>query len=169
MTVHLLVTQLRFTRSELIRCLEGVTEDEARKRFEPMNSISWIVGHLADQENLYWVRMAQGIKILPDLKDLVGFGRPPSTPPLDEMWSAWREITSTADRYLDAVSTEVLDTYFEMGGKPIKENVGTLLMRNIYHYWFHTGEAYAIRQFLGHRDLPDFVGNMSQAAYYSVR
>lgn len=169
MTVNLLVTQLRFTRSELIRCLEGVTEDEARKRFEPMNSISWIVGHLADQENLYWVRMAQGIKMSPDLKDLVGFGRPPSTPPLYEMLSAWREITSTADRYLDAVSTEVLETYFEMGGKPIKENVGTLFMRNIYHYWFHTGEAYAIRQFLGHRELPDFVGNMSQAAYYSVR
>lgn len=169
MTVNLLVTQLRFTRSELIRCLEGVTEDEARKRFEPMNSISWVVGHLADQENLYWVRMAQGIKMSPDLRDLVGFGRPPSTPPLDEMWSTWREITSIADRYLDVVSTEVLETYFEMGGKPIKENVGTLLMRNIYHYWFHTGEAYAMRQFLGHRDLPDFVGNMSQAAYYFER
>ena len=52
---HLLVTQLRFTRSELVRCLEGVSDADARRRFEPMNCISWIVGHLADQENHFWV------------------------------------------------------------------------------------------------------------------
>jgi hypothetical protein len=34
-----------------------------------------------------------------------------------------------------------------------------------YHYWFHTGEAHAIRQLLGHPDLPQFVGDMSQAVY----
>ena len=27
---HLLVTQLRFTRSELLRCLQGVSDEEAR-------------------------------------------------------------------------------------------------------------------------------------------
>ncbi len=165
MTVHLLVTQLRFTRGELVRCLEDITDDEARKRFGPMNSVSWIVGHLADQENRYWIRLAQGRKILPALKELVGYGRPPSTPPLNEMWSAWQQITKTADRYLDSISTEDLGTYFEVAGKPIGENIGTLLMRNIYHYWFHTGEAYAIRQLLGHVNLPEFVGNMNQAAF----
>jgi hypothetical protein len=41
-----------------------------------------------------------------------------------------------------------------------------MLMRNIYHYWFHTGEIHAIRQMLGHSGLPDFVGDMSKAAYY---
>jgi hypothetical protein len=34
-----------------------------------------------------------------------------------------------------------------------------------YHYWFHTGEAHAIRQMLGHRDLPQFVGDMAAAVY----
>ena len=34
-----------------------------------------------------------------------------------------------------------------------------------YHYWFHLGEAYAIRQLLGHPDLPEFVGDMSEALY----
>ena len=42
---HPLVTQLRFARSELMRCLEGVSDQDARRRFEPMNCISWIVGH----------------------------------------------------------------------------------------------------------------------------
>ena len=34
-----------------------------------------------------------------------------------------------------------------------------------YHYWFHTGEAHAIRQQLGQTDLPQFVGDMSAALY----
>lgn len=78
---HPLVTQLRFTRSELLRCLEGVSDEEARHRFEPMNCI----------------------------------------------------------------------------------------LRNIYHYWFHLGEAHAIRQLLGHTDLPQFVGDMSEALYRPER
>ncbi len=36
-----------------------------------------------------------------------------------------------------------------------------------YHYWFHLGEAHAVRQMLGHKDLPQFVGDMSQAHYRS--
>ena len=41
-----------------------------------------------------------------------------------------------------------------------------MLLRNIYHYWFHMGEAHAIRQLLGHPDLPQFVGDMSEAVYW---
>ena len=40
-----------------------------------------------------------------------------------------------------------------------------MLMRTIYHYWFHTGEAAAVRQLLGHTGLPEFVGDMSAATY----
>jgi hypothetical protein len=40
-----LVIQLRFARNELMRALEGVSDEEARRRFEPMNCISWMVGH----------------------------------------------------------------------------------------------------------------------------
>jgi uncharacterized damage-inducible protein DinB len=162
---HLLVAQLRFARSELVRCLEGVSDADARRRCEPMNCISWIVGHLADQENHFWVLWAQGQQVAPDLREQVGYGQPPSTPPLDEMWAVWRTITSTADRYLDTLTPALLQTHLEWNGKPFPENVGTLLMRNVYHYWFHLGEAHAIRQLLGHPDLPQFVGDMSQALY----
>ena len=40
-----------------------------------------------------------------------------------------------------------------------------LLLRNIYHYWYHLGEAGAVRQMLGHRDLPQFVGDMAGVQY----
>jgi len=29
-----------------------------------------------------------------------------------------------------------------------------------YHYWFHIGEAHAVRQMLGHGNLPDFVSDL---------
>lgn len=163
--IHPLVTQLRFTRSEFVRCLDGVSAEEAIHRFEPMNCISWIIGHLALQENLYWVLWAQGEKLAPELHERVGWGKPPSTPPLDEMWSVWRTITAAADSYLDTLTPEVLETHLEWKGKPLRESVGTMLLRNTYHYWFHLGEAHAIRQMLGHKDLPQFVGNMSAAVY----
>ncbi len=161
---HPLVTQLRFTRSELIRCLEGVSAEDAVRRLGPMNCISWTVGHLANQENFYWVQCGQGQELAPNLHRL-GYGQPASTPPLDEMWDAWRTVTTAADRYLDRLTPELLQTHLEWNGKPRHESVGTMLMRNIYHYWFHTGEAHAIRQQLGHTDLPQFVGDMSEALY----
>jgi len=159
---HPLVIQLRFARSEFVRCLDGISEEDGVKRLLPMNCISWIVGHLANQENGYWVFMAQGKALAPELRKLVGFGQPASTPPLADMWATWREIIAAADDYLDTLTPAMLQTRFLWKGEPVDETVGTLLQRNIYHYWFHTGEAHAIRQMLGHPDLPQFVGNMRE-------
>ena len=162
---HPMVIQLRFSRSEFQRGLTGLKDDEARRRFEPMNSISWMIGHLANQENFYWVRMAQGEKMRPELRDLVGTGMPASTPPLAEMWSAWKEITEAADPYLDTLTSEQMASHFELRGRQIGESIGTLLHRNIHHYWYHLGEAMAVRQLIGGQELPEFVGNMNEAVY----
>ena len=177
---HPLVTQLRFARSEFVRCLEGVSDKDARRRIMPMNCISWIVGHLAAQEQSYFVFFPQGKVLYPELIKKVGFGYPASTPPLAEMWQVWNEITAEADVFLDSLSAEDLRTHLEQttdgleaGGfgtvskqmlaqssVQLSENVGTKLLRTTYHYFFHTGEAHAVRQQLGHPDLPYFVGYM---------
>jgi hypothetical protein len=169
MMAHFLVDQLRFARSEFVRCLEGVSEEDACRRLEPMNCISWIVGHLANQEHRYWVILGQGQDLAPGLNDLVGYGKPASTPSLSEMWDTWRAVTAAADAYLDTLTPELMLTHFEREGKPVAESVGTMLIRNLYHYWFHTGEGHAIRQMLGHTDLPQFVGDMTRALYRSER
>jgi hypothetical protein len=163
---HPLVNQLRFARSEFTRCLEGVSPEDAVRRVMPMNCLSWIVGHMASQEGAYWVLLAQGQKLRPELRDLVGTGKPASTPPFAEMWSAWREITVAADVYLDTLTVETLQTHFLWKGEPFRETIGTLLLRNLYHYWYHTGEAAGIRQALGHTNLPDFVGDLGVHAPY---
>ena len=165
MSFHPLVTQLRFARSEFLRCLEGVSAKNAIRRLEPMNCISWIVGHLANQEHRYWVLWAQGRELAPGLNELVGYGMPASTPPLGEMWAIWRTVTQSADHFLDTLTPSKLQTHVEYEGQRLDESIGTLLQRNLYHYWFHAGEAHAIRQMLGHRDLPQFVGDMAQAPY----
>ena len=81
------------------------------------------------------------------------------------MWAAWRTVTAAADEYLATLTPQILQTHLEWKGRTWPESVGTLLQRNLYHYWYHTGEASAIRQMLGHTQLPDFVGDMSAAVY----
>ena len=163
---HPLVSQLRFTRHEWLRALRDVDEAEGRIRMEPMNSISWIVGHLAWHEQWYWLRYAQDLNPVPQLDELVGTGRPATTPSLQEMMSAWREITTAADSYLDTVTTETLQERFQWKNKPMRESAGTMLLRLTYHYWFHTGEVLAVRQLLGHRELPEFVGDIGAKGPY---
>lgn len=166
--VHPLVSQLQFSRSEFRRVFEGVTEEEATTRLGQMNCLSWIVGHLAAQEQSYWVITAQGADSVvdPDLNALVGYGSPPSTPPLGDMWNVWEEITLTADRYLNGLDSATLTTTLERDGQPMRESVGTMILRTTHHYWFHLGEAHAIRQQLGHQDLPMFVGSFGDHFYY---
>jgi hypothetical protein len=186
---HPLVTQLRFARSEFVRCLEGVSDEDARHRIMPMNCISWMVGHLAAQEQYYFIYFPQGKVPHPQLNKLVGFGHPASTPPLADMWQAWNDITKAGDSFLDTLTEEQLlthleqevngfeDSLFGMVSKKVLaqnsvrsgESVGTRMLRTIYHYFFHTGEAHAIRQQLGHPDLPYFVGDMEAAIYAITR
>lgn len=164
--VHPLVRQLRFTRGEFRRGLVGITDEEARRRFLPMNCISWNIGHLAWQEQRYWLTRAQGVVLLPEVQELFAYGAPASTPPLDEMWGAWDKITKAANPWLDGLTTEKLEEQVVIDGKPSPFIFGSLLYRMIYHYWYHLGENLAIRQMLGHTDLPQFVGNIDGEAPY---
>jgi hypothetical protein len=166
---HPLVLQLRFTRSEFKRALEGVTDEEARRRYMPMNCISWNIGHLAWQEQRYWLYRAQNQILLPEVNELFAYGAPGSTQPLNDVWEFWHTITSASDPWLETLTTEKLKELhsFEFDGVIRHFTFGTLMQRVIYHYWYHIGENMAIRQQLGHTDLPDFVGNIDDEAPYT--
>jgi len=163
---HPLVLQLRFTRSEFRRALDGLTDADARRRIMPMNCISWNIGHLAWQEQRYCLWRSQGLMPLPHVNELFAYGAPASTPPLEEMWAAWHTITQPADLWLDTLTTEKLQQHVIIDDQPSDLIFGSLLQRLIYHYWYHTGENMAIRQMPGHVDLPEFVGNIDDEAPY---
>lgn len=164
--MHPLVAQLYFTRKEFKRGLKGISDEDARRRFEPMNCISWMVAHMAYQEQRFWVKSPQGKVVAPELNDLAGYGKPASTPPLDEMWQAWHAVTEAANDYLETITPEMLTTHILSKGRRSPETIGTMLQRNIYHYWYHLGESQAIRQLLGHDKLGQFVGSIGDEAPY---
>jgi len=161
---HPMVDQLRFTRSEFTRGIKGVKQDEARQRFLPMNCISWNVGHLAWQEQRYFLFYAQAQMPLPEIDRGFAYGAPASTPPLKETLAAWRTITWQADAWLESLTSETLLQNVIRNGKPTDCIYGNLLQRLIYHYWYHLGENLAIRQQLGHTHLPQFVGDIDNQA-----
>ena len=97
---HPLVSQLLFTRNEFGRALEGVTDADARERFMPMNCISWNVGHLAWQEQRYWLTRLQGKVLLPELNEKFCYGCPAIKPPLDEMRAAWHAVVEASAPFL---------------------------------------------------------------------
>jgi hypothetical protein len=161
-----LVSQLRFTRSEFMRAVKGVTDEEARKRLLPMNCISWNIGHLAWQEQRYFLGFGQGKILFPKIEKDFAYGAPASTPPLNEVLSAWKSIIAAADPWLDTLTSTKLQQHPIVNGKPIARINGNLLQRTIYHYWYHIGENLAIRQQLGHKRLPQFVGDIDGKAPY---
>jgi len=164
---HLLVDQLTFARAELVRSLVGVTPEEAVQRIMPMNSLSWIVGHLAFQEQQVFLVRQGMAPVAPELEALVGFGKPASTPPLAAMWGAWDAVTAATAAVLAPMSEDDL-LAVPPGGRQPGESIGTLLLRTTAHYWFHIGEGQAIRQLLGHTDLPSFVGAIGRDAPFRV-
>jgi hypothetical protein len=163
---HPLVSQLRFTRSEFLRAVKRVEDEEARKRIMPMNCISWNIGHLAWQEQRYFLYYAQGQMLMPEIDRSFAYGAPASTPPLQDMLDAWQTITKAVDPWLNTLTPAKLGEHVIRNGKTTTYIFGSLLQRVIYHYWYHTGENMAIRQQLGHKRLPEFVGNIDDKAPY---
>lgn len=162
---HPRVEQLRFARAEWVRGLRGLSEADARRRLDPMNSISWMVGHLAWHERLISMERGQGLKVEPVL-DTVANGAPASTPSLASMWAAWRRVTEAADGFLDTLATEDLLVPLPYDGRANPPAAGSQLQRITYHYWSHIGEASAVRQILGHQRLAQFVGDIESQAPY---
>jgi hypothetical protein len=160
-----LVTQRYFARRELIRFLDCVSQQDSIQRVEPINSISWIIGHLTAQDQHQLIELARIALPDPSIPELVGIGKPASAPPLDEVWTGWRGITNKADQFLETITSQMLTTDQEKNGAPGMESAGRFSLRNIYPDWFHIGEAQAIRQVLGHRHLQQNVGDLSGVDY----
>ncbi len=163
---HPLIDQIRFTRSEWLRGLNGITEDEGSRHFGVMNCISWTVGHLAWHEQRTFLQRPQNIILFPQLNELFAYGAPMNTPSLHEMMETWHMVTKAADPYLDTLTTEGLLTDLLLNGEPVGQSRGSALRRITYHYWYHIGEIQAIRQMLGHTNLPEYVGDIEIEAPY---
>jgi hypothetical protein len=163
--VHPRVDQLRFARSEWQRGLAGLSDEDAAVRLMPMNSISWMLGHMAWHERQCWMRRARGLDVEPILDDFAT-GRPASIPSFAEMQAAWHRIVADADPFLDGLSTTDLERPLEHDQRPDRPTLGSQLQYVTYHYWSHIGEVSAVRQMLGHQGLAEYVGDLPPEAEY---
>jgi len=163
---HPVVEQLRFTRGEWRRGLTGVTEKEGARHFGQMNSIGWIVGHLTWQEQRYLLFRNQGVLLAPEIQEEFYSGAPMSTPSLAKMLKAWREVTKASEPFLDSLTTKGLRKDLPLNGKSVGQSQGSAILRMTHHYWFHIGEIQSIRQMIGHKKLPIYVGSLEAKAPY---
>lgn len=164
---HPLIDQFRFTRREWRRGLDGISEDNGARHFGSMNSIGWTVGHLAWQEQRYFLQYAQDRLLFPELNEKYAYGAPMSTPSLAKSLELWHTITQAVDPFLDTLTTEILLRDLPREGKSVGQTIGSALYRTTYHYWYHIGEIQAIRQMLKHENLPEYVGDIEMEAPYS--
>ena len=163
---HALVDQLRFTRSEWLRGLDGISNEDAARHFGPMNCISWTVGHMGWHEHRYWLELAQGKMLFPKLNELYAYGAPMSTPSFEEIVEIWHSVTKEVDPFLNELTTEKLLIDMLREGKSVGQSIGSAMRRVTYHYWYHIGEIQAIRQMLEHKNLPEYVGDIETEAPY---
>jgi hypothetical protein len=104
--------------------------------------------------------------LFPRLNEEFAYGAPMSTPSLAEMRNLWETIAASADPWLDGLTTEHLKQDLLLNGESVGQSIGSMLRRVTYHYWYHIGEIQAIRQLLGHVDLPEYVGDIEDQAPY---
>lgn len=165
---HPLVKQLRFTRREFNRGLRNVSAEDGLKRVGRLNALGWSVGHLAWQEQKYFLYWGAGSMPYPDIDKTFRSGAPGTTPDLHEMLATWTAITGLADPWLDTLgSAELLAPYTKGGSAVGGRLVGNLVQRVIYHYWYHLGENMAARKLMGHEGLGQFVGNIDDEGPYT--
>lgn len=161
---HPLVTQLEFTRQEFARVLEGVSAEEGERVLPPFNSLSFVVAHMAFHEHTMFVLLGRGVDMDLDVQ-VAHSGADASVPSWNDMWAQWQQVTQQADTYLTRLAAEDLHVRLRQGDRELPEVLGHTLLRVIYHYWFHLGEAHAIRQALGHSDIPEFVGAVGTTSF----
>jgi len=159
---HHLVRYLGHVRREFRRALDGMTTADLERRLGNLNSAAWIVGHLAWQEQSYWLTSRDR----EPAAELSGFasGKPSSDPAIATMLAAWERVTAAADGWLTGLDAGDLSGH--VSGRELfeHENIGTLLTRVIGHYYLHIGQITVIRKLLGY-PVPVFVGSQAGASY----
>ncbi|MCY3656616.1 MAG: DinB family protein [Chloroflexi bacterium] len=117
-----------------------------------LNAGSWIVAHVAQQQEAYWCTGAQGLEPDEWLAGLdVGFGSEPSVPNYAESLAAFGRVRANAIPYLRSLRREDLNAVMESSGST--QTVADLLVRSIGHLFVHTGELATIASLVGAPDL----------------
>jgi len=162
---HHLVRYLKHARRELLRALDGLDPTAVDLRLGGLNSPTWVVGHLTQQEQ----RLFLTPRGEPEVADLspYGSGAPVMLEPLHDiemLLEFKRAVAEAVDPWLDTLTAEDLLQHLPGGGVFERENVGSLLTRTTHHVYFHIGQISVVHKLLGY-PVPSFVGSQRGATF----
>jgi hypothetical protein len=152
----------RFSIHSFERGLEGLTDEDARKRLSKAdgsltNSASWIAAHVGR----HWISAARGATgiLAPDSMDSFASGSDDPTPPSLADAMAVLHASPAALAWIETADEHLLLRSADPASNHPEETLGTRILRATLHTWFHIGEVNGIRQMLGHKEIA-FVGPM---------
>ena len=167
-TTHHLVWQLRNARKEWAIIFDGVSDEDGERRFGRINSLGWFMAHLAWHEMMN-LGAFTGEMMFPQLHEIAGKGNPATTPKLSEMRALWEQIAAAVDERFATLTVDDLLGEVNYFGWVYPENLGSVLQRTNNHYFYHMGEAAAVRQLLDHTGYPEVMADEGAMDYYPER
>ena len=75
------------------------------------------------------------------------------------MRAHWDKVTKAVDERFATLTVDDLLGDVNYFGYEYPENLGSVLQRTNNHYFFHMGEAFAIRQLLDHTGFPEVMAD----------
>ena len=162
---HHLVRKVQHVRKELRRAIEGMSVADMERSVAGVNSIRWIIGHLAWQEQRYWVG-GRGLPLIVEHLADYGYGKPvpENGEDFETVFGQWEAVTRASDDWLESLGEQDLREFPATGEIHKGENIGTMLMRVIGHYYVHIGQITAVRKILSY-NVPPFVGRQDGAFF----
>ncbi len=148
----LVVRLLLDARDEFRRVAEAVPNPGRGGAIGRLNPGSFIVAHIATQDDLVWNVALQGLE--PDawlVAANAGHGAPRSTPDYDEALAALDRTFARSEATVTALAEEDLDR--ELSSSVPGRIVAAQLARSTAHTWSHAGELATLASLVGAPDL----------------
>jgi uncharacterized damage-inducible protein DinB len=136
---------LEATRDRVIRCLEDLSEEEARRVVQGLSPVVWQVGHLAQADGVL-LRRAGAPAPVPEAYAALfgpGTGGQADYPPLSQVRTVFETTHEALLRLLDGAALE------RPVDAPHYRSVGEMLAFSAYHRGYHIGKMATLRALLG--------------------
>jgi hypothetical protein len=155
---QLITRILLAARTDLLRAVDDLDDTHGALRLGGLNEAAWMVAHLAEQEQRYWLSAFREPPLAPELA-AYRRGRPDEVMPLSRAIDTWLAVASVTEPLLLGLKeTELARPAPDPSVGP-SEHVGVMCLRVFGHYYLHIGQLTAVRRWVG-LPVPAFVGRL---------
>jgi uncharacterized damage-inducible protein DinB len=151
----------------LVNCLDGVSDDEARRRLQGGgNSIAFLAAHLTDTRHFITARLGRPLPnpLAPYLADAKTIDDIQAWPPLEQIRDAWRAIAEHLAATLDGLGAEELARE-NVHRFPLTDSTALGFLAFLaQHDSYHVGQTAFLRRQIGREAMTYTRGSGRRAA-----